>query len=104
MSKLGLQVLRNESLCLDIGNYRKNAGAAVNLYGCPTAKNPNHVKDNEFWAVDGDTIKSLQPKTPFCLGVGTEGATLTSCGDAAAQFTIGFTAAVRRLRHGFGAI
>ena len=40
-----------------------------------------------------DTIASLQPKTPFCLGVAAGStAKLADCTSADAQFTIGFSA------------
>jgi len=65
----------------------------VDLYTCPTAKDNHNVKGNEFWAVDGATIKSAQPGTPFCLAVGKgSGASLGDCAGPDAHFTIGFTA------------
>eukprot|EP01050_Picozoa_sp_SAG11_P047304 SAG11_NODE_24703_length_369_cov_1.114815_1_plen_63_part_10 len=47
---------------------------------------------NQYWALRGHTVGSLQPDTPFCLGVAKGGAEamLADCAAAAAQFEIGF--------------
>lgn len=77
--------------CIDIGNYRTTQGSAVAAYPC----GGSGVRENELWKVGGDTIASLQPNTPFC--VGTKGTTagsttmLDSCTVTSSAFTFGFT-------------
>jgi hypothetical protein len=61
---------------------------------------PNHKgsKSNEFWGVKGlmgEKISSLQPNTPFCVGVkgttvGSE-TVLDDCTASSSSFTMGFT-------------
>jgi hypothetical protein len=57
-------------LCLDIDNYGTKQGSEIWAYPCGSGA----VKENENWGLNGATITSLQPDTPFC--VGTKGALL----------------------------
>ena len=53
--------------CMDIQNYATAQGSRVYAYPCAGTG----VQENEAWSVskDGTTIASLQPNTPFCVGV-----------------------------------
>jgi hypothetical protein len=82
-------------------NYRTGEGSTVWAFECG-----QHSRSNEFWELrhplpnPGQTlgvIQSLQPETPFCVGIKgsatTAGATtvLDSCTAASSAFTVGFT-------------
>jgi hypothetical protein len=51
-------------LCLDIDNYGTQKGSEIWGYPCGGSR----VGENENWGLNGDTIQSLQPNTPFCVG------------------------------------
>lgn len=79
------QSIVSEGQCIDIDSYATTQGSTVWAYPCGKGS-----KENEFWPVQDDgTIASLQPDTPFCVGV--QGATtvLDDCDAASSAFTIG---------------
>jgi len=59
------QSIASNGQCIDIENYRTQQGSPVWAYTCGGGR----VQKNEFWALKDGTIASLQPNTPFCLGV-----------------------------------
>jgi hypothetical protein len=78
--------------CLDIVNNGTTEGTLVQAANCDQkgCRNPGACA-NQLWAVRGSTIASLQPKTPFCLGVkvpaqGSQHGQLMNCNDSSAQF------------------
>ena len=86
-----IAVGRAAAWCVDITEYQHSAGSAVHVYACGVPQ----VKGNQFWDVAGDTIRSMQPNTPFCLSVapggGADAGKLASCTSPDAQFAIGFS-------------
>ena len=82
--------IASDGQCLDISNWRTTKGSSVWAYPCKT-----EPARNEFWDLQGGTIRSLQLNTPFCLGTQgvAVGATtmLDSCTAASSAFAIGFT-------------
>jgi len=82
--------IASNGLCLDIDNFGTKKGAEIWAYPCGQGS-----KDNEFWALKDGTIPSLQPNTPFCVGLaGTSAgsaAVLADCSAPTASMTVGFT-------------
>mmetsp|Transcript_53163 Transcript_53163/g.142141 ORF Transcript_53163/g.142141 Transcript_53163/m.142141 type:complete len:480 (-) Transcript_53163:197-1636(-) len=76
--------------CFDIGGYKTTKGS--NIYAWPCGMGSH---DNEFWSISDGTISSLQPNTPFCVGVkGTAvGSTtvLDDCNSSTSALTVDFT-------------
>jgi len=79
--------------CLDIEGYATQQGAKIWAYPCGSSG----VKNNEFWDLKGNTISSLQPGTPYCVGAeGTtagSGVVLDDCTSSSSSFKSGFTKA-----------
>jgi hypothetical protein len=82
--------IASAGLCFDIGGFGTTKGSGIYAWPCGMGS-----RDNEFWAIKDGTITSLQPNTPYCVGVkGTAvGATtvLDDCTASTSAFVVDFT-------------